>query len=515
MQLQLRDYQQECIETVKDKGAGRWMVQMATGLGKTVTFAAMPREGRTLILSHREELVNQPRRYFDCSFGVEQGLSRSAGEEVVSASVPSIVRRLENFAHDEFSTVIVDEAHHSAANTYRRILDYFQPRQLVGFTATPNRGDGLGLYDIYDEIVFQRDIRWGIENGWLADIDAVAVDIGVNLDDVKIRAGDFSQEGLDCEYGKPAAVEAVAEAYWDYAEGKTLIFAVSIEHAYAIAEEIGETAAVITGATSNRAEIITALETGSIDVLVNCMVLTEGVDIPSIRTVMVARPTRSATLYAQMVGRGLRKIPGKDRMLLIDCVGGEGVRGLQTAPSLLGTALSPLYKDKPVCLLAEVDEEQEAALEGDDDWRAFSYEGSVQGVREIDLWAQECGYNLGDVYWHQLPNGDLYVTLPHRERIYLPAEDLLGMTTYDGQRMRMQDALNAIAKTLRRDHAGSYGLWGRKAGWRSQNIPPTEKQIQTIERMARFHPDEPVDYAALTKGSASDLIGRWIVAWKR
>jgi len=514
MQLQLRDYQQECIETVKNKGTGRWMVQMATGLGKTVTFAAMPRDGRTLILSHREELVNQPRRYFDCSFGVEQGLSRSSGEEVVSASVPSIVRRLENFAHDEFSTVIVDEAHHSAANTYRRILDYFQPRQLVGFTATPNRGDGLGLYDIYDEIVFQRDIRWGIENGWLADIDAVAVDIGVNLDDVKIRAGDFSQEGLDCEYGKPAAVEAVAEAYWDYAEGKTLIFAVSIEHAYAIAEEIGETAAVITGATSNRAEIITALETGSIDVLVNCMVLTEGVDIPSIRTVMVARPTRSATLYAQMVGRGLRKAPGKDRMLLIDCVGGEGARGLQTAPSLLGAVLPPLYKDRPVRLLLAVDEEQEAALEKDD-WREFSYEGSIVGVREIDLWAQEYGYNLGDVYWNQLPNGDLYVTLPEGERIYLPAADLLGMTIYDGERMRMQDALNAIAKTLRRDHAGSYGLWGRKAGWRSQNIPPTEKQIQTIERMARFHPDEPVDYAALTKGSASDLIGRWIVAWKQ
>lgn len=512
MQLQLRDYQQECIDTVENKGAGRWMVQMATGLGKTVTFANMKREGRTLILSHREELVNQPRRYFGCSYGVEQGIHRSDGEEVVSASVLSMVRRLQRFAHDEFDLVVVDEAHHSAADTYRRILDYFQPRQLVGFTATPNRGDGVALCDIYDEIVFQRDIRWGIKNGWLADIDAIAVDVGVVLDDVRTVAGDFHQGDLDLEYGTPATVTAVADAYWEYAQGQTLIFAVSVEHAHAVADEIGETAAVITGTTENRAEVLAAFEAGEINVLVNCMVLTEGVDLPSIRTVMIARPTCSATLFAQMVGRGLRKQPGKDRMLLIDCVGGEGVKGLQTAPSLLGVALPPLYTDEPVDLLAAVDEAQKEALEKGNG-RGYIHEGYIQGVREIDIWAQDCGYNLGDVYWHQLPNGDLYVPIPGSDPIRLPVPDLLGRTIYAGDRMQMQDALNRVAKMLRHNYSNSYGIWG-KARWRSEQTPPTKKQLDTIAKMARFHPDEQIDYEGLTKGSASELIGKWVAQWK-
>ena len=97
-------------------------MQMATGLGKTVTFANLPRQGRVLLLSHREELVEQPRKYYACSFGAERAASRSHGEDVVSASVQTLVRRLDRFAPDEFDVVIVDEAHHAAARTYRKIL---------------------------------------------------------------------------------------------------------------------------------------------------------------------------------------------------------------------------------------------------------------------------------------------------------------------------------------------------------------------------------------------------------
>lgn len=117
MSIKLRDYQQECIDTLHSKGHGRYLVQMATGLGKTVTFANLKRQGRMLILSHREELVRQPLKYFDCSTGVEMAADKSHGEEVVSASVQSIVHRLNRFKPDDFKTIIVDEAHHAAAKT--------------------------------------------------------------------------------------------------------------------------------------------------------------------------------------------------------------------------------------------------------------------------------------------------------------------------------------------------------------------------------------------------------------
>lgn len=108
-------------------------------LGKTVTFANIPRQGRTLILSHREELVRQPLKYFDCPCGIEQGANHaSPADEVVSASVQSLARRLDRFSPGEFDLIITDEAHHAAAKSYRRIFDHFQPRLHLGFTATPD-----------------------------------------------------------------------------------------------------------------------------------------------------------------------------------------------------------------------------------------------------------------------------------------------------------------------------------------------------------------------------------------
>ena len=148
--MELRPYQKECIETIEAQPPGAYLCQMATGMGKTVTFANIPRHGeRMLILSHREELVEQPRKYFDCSYGVERAGSRSDGEVVVSASVQSLARRLDRYDPQDFGLIICDEAHHAAASTYRKIFDYFQPEKLIGFTATPNRGDKVRLDDIF------------------------------------------------------------------------------------------------------------------------------------------------------------------------------------------------------------------------------------------------------------------------------------------------------------------------------------------------------------------------------
>ena len=137
--LKLRDYQAECIDIIDNLDGGAHLVQMATGLGKTVTFANIHRHGRMLILSHRDELVAQPVKYFDCPVGIEKAERHSDGEPVVSGSVQTLSRgtRLErNFKPGDFDLIVTDEAHHASAPTYRKIIDYLQPRLHIGFTAT-------------------------------------------------------------------------------------------------------------------------------------------------------------------------------------------------------------------------------------------------------------------------------------------------------------------------------------------------------------------------------------------
>lgn len=176
--IKLRPYQQECVDMIDKLDSGAYLVVCATGLGKTVIFTNIKRKGRMLILSHREELVRQPLKYFNCTTGVEMASESSHGEDVISASVQSLVRRLDRFDPDAFDMIIVDEAHHAAAETYRKILGYFKPRLIIGFTATPNRADGARLNDVFQKIIMKRDLKWGIKNGYLCNIDCKRIDIG-------------------------------------------------------------------------------------------------------------------------------------------------------------------------------------------------------------------------------------------------------------------------------------------------------------------------------------------------
>lgn len=158
--MNLRPYQQEYINTIESQKSGAYLVQMVTGMEKTVTFANIPGHGeRMLIPSHREELVEQPRKHFDCSYGIERAFSRSHDEEVVSASVQSLVRRLDKFTPDKFGLVTCDEAHHATIRTYRDIFGYFHPERLIGFTVAPNRGDKVRLDVVFQGIILQHDLR--------------------------------------------------------------------------------------------------------------------------------------------------------------------------------------------------------------------------------------------------------------------------------------------------------------------------------------------------------------------
>lgn len=234
--MQLRPYQEECIRAIEARPPGAYLIQMATGLGKTVTFAHIPRRGRMLILSHREELVKQPLKYFDCPAGVEMAQETAPRDaEVVSASVQSLARRLDRFGRDDFDIIVCDEAHHAAAKTYRAIFSHFRPRLLLGFTATPNRADSVRLDDVFQDIIFQRDLRWGIQNGYLSDIYCQRASIGYDLRGVHTRGGDYAPGEL--EEAMDGTADAIAQAYRELGKGATLIFAVSVRHAQDIAGE--------------------------------------------------------------------------------------------------------------------------------------------------------------------------------------------------------------------------------------------------------------------------------------
>lgn len=493
--MELRDYQKECISVIESKAPGAYLCQMPTGCGKTATFTHIPRNGRFLILAHREELVRQPARYYDCPVGFEIAEEKSSGEDVVIASVQSLVNRLDRFAADEFEYIITDEAHHAAASTYRKIYDHFAPKKHIGFTATPNRGDKARLDDVYSEIIFQRDLRWAIESGFLCDIHCLRVNIGFDLSAVHTRHGDYAPGELD--EAMEGTADAIAEAYQKYAKGATLIFAVSVHQAEEIARRISG-AVVVTGKTKDRSEIIEQFTRREIPCIVNVMVFTEGTDIPLVETVIIARPTQSEALYTQMVGRGLRPHPEKEKLILIDCVGITGRASLCTAPSLLGIDLKNVPENKTDDIqgpLFELPIRAASAADCPESW--------VKNVQIVNLWAKEMSYNLHNINWFKMPDGRLVCSLPQGGRIVIPCPDQLGRVTLGGQQMPYQEALDRAYKRLETFFPEARKLWDLNAakGWGSK--PATERQLLMIGRKYKNF-----DTQGLTRLQATQILNR-------
>lgn len=494
--MQLRDYQQECKSIIDTIEPGAYLIQMATGLGKTVTFANIKRQGKMLILSHREELVRQPLKYFNCLAGVEMSTQHATPmDEVVSASVQTLTRRLDRFSADEFDIIVCDEAHHSAAKTYRRIFEYFKPRLLLGFTATPSRGDKVRLDDIYSDIIFQRDLRWGIQNNYLSDIFCRRVDIGYDLSKVRTSHGDYAPGELD--EAMDGTADAIAQAYKDMATGATLIFAVSVKQANEIANRIPG-AVVVTGETQDRAQIIEAFTRGEIHCIVNVMVFTEGTDIPRVETIIIARPTQNDSLYTQMVGRGLRLYPGKERLNLIDCVGVTGKASLCTAPSLLGIDIQNVPKSKENELQGMLFDLPTKAVHASD-----CPESWVKNVEIVNLWAKEQKYNTHDVNYFKMPDGSFVCTLLDKKNIIIPAQDELGRVVLNGILMTMQKAFDIVYLELETMYPSQRYIWDLNLVKRWGKAPASDKQKAIIKKRCKS-----VKVDDLSKMEASQILNR-------
>lgn len=496
--LSLRPYQQECLDTIAGQAPGAYLCRLATGLGKTVIFTHLPHRGRMLILSHREELVHQPLKYFTCKTGVEQGAEHAPPDaEVVSASVQSLGHRLDRYAPDAFDTIVVDEAHHAAAKSYRSLLDYFTPRLLLGFTATPNRADGARLNDVFSSIIFDRDLRWGIRQGYLSDIVCKRVNIGYDLRGVHTSRGDYAPGEL--AEAMEGTADAIAEAYRRLAHGATLIFAVNVAQCHEIAKRIPG-AEVVTGETPNRSGIITRFTAGEIPCLVNCMVFTEGTDIPRVETVIIARPTQSDSLYTQMVGRGLRLYPGKECLTLIDCVGVTGKASLCTAPTLLGVDLKdipPARQQDVEGMLFELPEKAERAADCPQSW--------IKNITTVDLWAKEQRYLTHNVNWFKMPDGSLVCSLLDHRKITIPPADELGRVQFCGRYIPLQQALDEAYTHLCAEFANQDYIWNLNAVRRWGSVPATDKQMQLIQKRCKGRFEVP---EKMTKMQASQVLTR-------
>jgi superfamily II DNA or RNA helicase len=329
--ITLWPYQIEMIDAVFDKWReyNRLLVVQPTGGGKTIEFAHVAKRrtaaGAVLILAHRDELIEQAIQKIALAVEIEADKEKaesyaSTTATVVVGSVQTLTRRFERFASDHFRTVIIDEAHHVLSESYQRVVSYYGSAKVLGVTATPDRGDARNLGQYFEEIAHEVSLVELIQAGYLAPITVRTIPLQIDLSDVSVRAGDFSDEELG-EILDPLLGE-IAQAIVQYAsDRKALIFVPLIATAdrfAGILRDLGLRAEMISGLCSDRAERLGRFRSGETQILVNSMLLAEGYDEPSITCVVPLRPTKIRSLLAQQVGRGTRIHPGKKDLLLLD-----------------------------------------------------------------------------------------------------------------------------------------------------------------------------------------------------
>lgn len=336
--LSPRIYQTEAIDAAREKLRDHrsTLIVLPTGTGKTCVFAMAARmcaeKGRrTLILAHREELINQAASVLE-RVGLAPGIERADSyarsmfdPHAVVATVQTLRgKRLESWPRDYFRLIVVDEAHHSTAQSYRNILDYFGRAKVVGVTATPDRADEDEIADVYESTAYEMSIFEAMTapapGPYLAPLKFVRCDTPIDLRGLKSSSEDYNEADI-AERITPL-IEVLANAIKARVGGRqTLVFTPDCASASAMAtalQSIDCKADYVWGDSPDRVEKIERYKSGHTRILVNCMIFTEGFDAPYTSAVVLCRPTKSRSLYSQMVGRGTRLAPGKDDCIVVD-----------------------------------------------------------------------------------------------------------------------------------------------------------------------------------------------------
>lgn len=576
--IQLRPYQREALDktfAAEARGVRAQMGVAATGLGKTVMFTSLAKErgGRTLILAHRDELITQAvaqvrEVWPDADVGVVKADRNEVDAQVVVASVQTLSRgvRIESLLapresllrpdFEPFGMVVIDEAHHAAAPTYREIIDRLGAGKkcggcggdgvfendcgmgmteylgcpdceggdnpceplLIGVTATPDRGDGEGLDEIFDEIVWSYDLLWGIRAGFLADVRGLRVQIPkLDLSTIKVSRGDYQVGSAGAALLAADGPAEIVEAWQKYAsDRRTLVFTPTVAAAEAVMLKFQEQdvqASMVSGEldTDERRARLKAYADGELQVMVNCMVLTEGYDNPRTDCIVVARPTKSRALYTQMVGRGTRRHPEKTDLLVLDVVGVTEAHSLVTVPSLFGipndfegiemmgdgSGLATDVLDDFDQMLVRMGQMKAETAEL---FKKLRGEGiawvpvAAAVGREPELYV--CG--LGDVGTLRFSISSIDPALAGLDgpawRAWVELADNTTTVLIDGTTMQMAQG---VAEDYARNH-GPRGLTDAAAKWRG--IKPSDKQL----KFARSLKIEGANQ--MTKGELSDAI---------
>ena len=395
----LRPYQEDSVVSIYNEwdvlNVDATLLVQATGLGKTISFAEVIRQwdasrGRILVMAHRDELIFQAVNKIADHTGerpqIEMAKFRASSEVWMSESnvivttvqTMSKPRRMQRFRPEEFGLLIIDEAHHTPAASYRRVIEYFSQDGLkvLGVTATPHRKDKKAMGAIFESCASEMNILDGIEEGWLCDINQKYVVVeGLDFSSVRTTAGDLNERDLAELLGgaisdeeeeavrkQEAMIHKIVGPTIEEADGRpTLVFAVTKEHARRLTEVFnrhdGVTAACVLAETprDERRDIIRRFQNYDLQVLVGVGVFTEGFDAPATSCVAIARPTKSTLLYTQMIGRGTRPLPGlvdehdnsddrvnaileseKPSVTVLDFVGNSGRHKLVSSADVLG-----------------------------------------------------------------------------------------------------------------------------------------------------------------------------------
>lgn len=382
--FQLRPYQAEAKQAILsawDEGYRKTLLVLPTGCGKTVVFSSVTENQvdkghKVLIMAHRGELLQQAADKLKESSGLdcvlEKAESTSLGSfmPVTVGSVQSLAqpKRLAKFPPDYFQDIIADEAHHCLSDSYQRVLSHFPEANVLGVTATPDRGDKQTLGQYFDSQAYEYSMSQAIRDQYLVPIKAQMIPLELDIAKVGVSNGDYAVG----EIGNALEpyLEQIAQEMSHYCKGrKTVVFLPLIATSQKFCRmlnDVGLSAAEVNGNSEDRSEILSDFEAGKYDVLCNSMLLTEGWDCPSVDCIVILRPTRVRALYQQMVGRGMRLSPGKDHLLLLDFLWLSERHDLCRPSSLVSKDAviaqkmdEKLAKDDQVYDLIEVEEQAE------------------------------------------------------------------------------------------------------------------------------------------------------------
>lgn len=492
----------------------------------TVMFCSLAERmgGRTLILAHRDELVQQAAAKLvevwpTAEVGVVKASRDEVDAQVVVASVQTLSRpaRIDRLLMSAqlfgpFNLIVVDEAHHATADTYQSILKALDAGKtdgpvLLGVTATPDRGDGKGLDCTFDEITWSYDLLWGIRSGYLSDVRGLSVQLaGLDMSRVKIARGDYAagESGRAMQAADAAGV--IVKAWTEHAyDRRTLVFTPTVAVAEEVAEEFqrsGIKAGWVSGETplDDRRRILQEYSDGTLQVLANCAVLTEGYDEPRTDCVIVARPTKSRSLYAQMIGRGTRRHPDKLDCLVLDVVGASDEHSLVTVPSLFGVdkAFRKQLTDGTVTATELLDKQEQHYIKV----------GAIK-AEEIEMFAEVRRGNIAWVPVHLPGQQRRYERSlgPRKETVVLVERDegwVAGIIDVDGRKRVLQaNCALELAQGIAEDFVrkwGSAALVEADAPWRKS--PPSPRQLTMCRSMGiRLEP-------GATRGDVSEAIER-------